>query len=247
MKTLITFLFLCIGVCANLQAQDIFKSSVFIIERQTGQIQIDEKAKQITLQQVEDVKTGELSERKVQLEILEIIKEGKAKRFIVNDPKTDKVGLIYCFDIQKDGLRMYLLQHAKSVEFAKSLEIPENFGIQTYSWEVAKKISSQKNPEEMTKEDALKIMKIFKNGLEEILDEDIPEYRDYDEQMYLTHMYHSILAKHGYNIFSGEKSLTVGINQHFSDPEVKKLRDEIELLIEGKESDMEEAVEEDNN
>ena len=146
MKTLITFLFLSIRVCTSLQAQDIFKSSVFIIERQTGQIKIDEKAKQITLQQVEDIKTEKLSERKVQLEILEVVKEGKAKRFIVNDPKTDQVGLIYCFDIQKDGLRMYLLQRAKSVEFAKDLEIPDSFGIQTYSWETAKKISDQKKP-----------------------------------------------------------------------------------------------------
>ena len=98
----------------------------------------------------------------------------------------------------------------------------------------------------MTKEDALKVMKIFKNKLEEIVDEDIPEYRDYDERMYLTHMYHGILVKQGYNIFSGEKSLTTGINQYFSDPEVKELRDEIELLIEGKESSMEDAVEKDN-
>lgn len=243
MKTFITFLLLCTGLCAGLQAQDMLKSSVFIIERQAGQIKFNEKEKKITLQQLEDVKNEKLSERRVQLEILEVVEEKDGKRFIVNDPKTDQVGLIYCYDIQQDGLKMYLMQRAKSVEFAKSYEIPENFGIQTYSWAKAKKISNQKDPNDMPKADALEIMKIFKERLEAIVGKEIPQYRDYNEQMYLTHIYYELLAEQGYNIFVEEQSLTVGINQYFLDEDIKPLRDEISLLIEGKDS-ISEVVEE---
>ena len=247
MKTLITCLILCAGVHYNLQAQDIFQSSVFIIERQIGQVKFDEQEKIVILQQLEDIKSEKISERKVQLEILEVIEKKGTKRFIVNDPKTDKVGLIYCFDVKKEGFRMFLKQRAKSLEYAKSFEIPKGFGIRTYSWKEVKKISGQKDPKTMPKEDAIKIMQEFKSKLKAITGEEIPEYREYDDQMYLKHVFYEVLAKHGYNIFMDkEPSLTTGVNQYFLDDDVKKLKDDIDLLIGGEGNVSEESIENDH-
>lgn len=226
----------------QVEAQNIYQAWVFMAGNNAGQIEFIQKDKKIIFRRFEDFNTKTFEERIVELEIVETIQEKGTFRFIVQDPENDnRIGLLYCYGLSQEQVQIFALQNARSVEYAKSYEAPENMAVTGHTWARVEKITQSKNPEQMSKEDALYILKSFKEKLEKLDLEDIKAKLESDSEVYFFQILQGFMVEKGYNIFATNPIKIFEVYE--SDEAVKKLMDEIKNLTEGEDS-TEESIEE---
>ena len=226
----ITLILSFISLCNLLNAQKIYQKWFTVLENDMGEIEFIKDDK-IIFQQYSDLKAKKTKGEEFQLKILKTVKTGKAIRFIVIDYKTNKIGLIHCFDINKKTMRMYLLQKAGTIEEAEKYILPHNQGIRCYSRDKTGELLKGKDLNTFTKEDAGQLFKVLKTQIEKLPNREDIQDRDYE--MYLFNMFYDLLADNGYNIFVGAHYFKEQIERLKEDSELAKLIDEIEELIEG--------------
>ncbi len=245
MKRNILLLLFCLSIYLPVSAQDIYQPWVLVVEGDASEIEFKKNDPFIHIRRFEDVAKQAYMERAYHLELLKMIQEEDAVRFIIKDTSNNKIGLIYCFNIQQERVQIHVQQNAESVEQAEKYKIPRKLALTAYPWDKVKEILKLKDPETLSKDEAIQILDQFKADLEAILGDRPTDDEGLDEGNYLRHRLYNLMVDKGYNIFGGERGMLVGIGQYREEEEIKTRMEEITRLVEGDRSEEAATIEED--
>ncbi len=200
-----------------------------------SQIEFKDDSSLVVFTNFKDIRDRNNQTRAMRLPIIEVEKQkDKSFKYTVQ-PKDDEMGLIYLFNQEKNRMRIFVKERFRDGETIKTFTRPPSLGIQAYKWSEVEKIMKEgKDPDNMSREDILDVLETFKKQIIATTGGEAPKKNTYDQEVYLFNYYFDILIDKGYNIFENDKRMNMGIDPYKEDPEVKKLMDEIEEMIEGK-------------
>lgn len=201
-----------------------------------AQIEFRDDSSFINIAYFEDVRQKKYKSRILRIPYNKVEKKkNKAFKYIVADPESQKPGIIQVFDISKDHMRLFVKERFEEGESPEDYTPPPHLGIRVYSWPETERILREgKDPKTMSRAQVLQLLENFKKKVVEITGGKIPTRPNYEQEIYLFNYYFDILVDMGYNIFENDERMDMGIDPYKEDPEVKKLMDEIEEMIEGR-------------
>lgn len=253
MKAIVLVLLASLIFSQKTISQNIYQPWVFRTEGQVIQMELEQEAKQVYFKYLIDVAAKRFAKHENPVELLTTREEAEGIRIVVNNPRTHTIGLIYCFNLGKEEMHLYLVRGLSSLEEALAYPVSKRLKLRAYTWKKVKEILALKEPDRPSKAELITILDDYLDKLREVTQGTIPDYRPPEEEMYLKNLLLEVLLEKDYNIFHKNIGLMGNEEAYRSDKKVEAQIHEIARILMGTQAFEElmkkqrEALEKDKN